>query len=79
METHSTPHTPASLRTVLGKSQQEIADAAGVSVRTIRNLEEGDDVSLDSLRGIAPVLEVSFDALIAAIDTARARRAAGAA
>lgn len=69
-------HTPKSLRARRGFSQLELAERSGVSDRTIRNLEDGLDVSLESVRALAAALDVEVPALIAAIDVERARRAA---
>lgn len=79
MDTTDTKHTPASLRVRLGKKLREVAEQSGVSVRTLHDLEDGKDVSLDTIRKVAPVLCVTADQLIAAIDTERARRAGRAA
>lgn len=77
-------HTPASLRVRLGLTQAQVAERASefarkrdpkesVSISTIGRLEDGRDVSLDSLRDIAPALETTIEALIAAIDVVRTR------
>lgn len=79
MDTPDTKHTPASLRVRLAKKLREVAEESGVSERTLRDLEDGKDVSLDTIRRVAPVLGVTADQLIAAIDTERARRAGTAA
>ena len=76
MDTPNISHTPRSLRVRLALSQIQLAQSAGVGERTIRNLEDGKDVSLDNLRQIAGALGVSSDDLIAAIDCERARRGA---
>lgn len=74
-------HTPASLRVRLGLSQEQVAlrasEIAGskVSTSTVRRLERGRSVGLDHLRAIAGALVVTVDALIAAMDAERARRA----
>lgn len=84
------PHTPASLRAVLALSAADLAarataiaretdPAAYVSPQTVLRMERGLGVHLDHLRSIARALDVSIDALLAAIDTERARRAKGAA
>ena len=84
MATNDAPHTPKSLRARLALSQDGLAERCGdlghdVSVRTIQRLEDGGDVSLDSLRAIATGLGVEPQALIEAIDVERARKAEGSA
>lgn len=84
MATSDAPHTPKSLRARLALSQEALAARCGelgddVSVRTIQRLEDGGDVSLDSLRAIARGLGVEPQALIEAIDAERTRKAEGSA
>jgi transcriptional regulator with XRE-family HTH domain len=81
---HTTSHTPKSLRVRLDLTQQQVADRAtelakksdpeaSVSVQTVARLEDGKDVSLDSLRWLAPALEVTREALLTAIDVIQRR------
>lgn len=68
-------HTPRSLRVRLGLTQIQLEERSGVTARTIGCFEDGDDVSLDTLRSLAPALEVDVATLITALDTERALRA----
>jgi len=70
-------HTPRSLRVRLGLTQLELAARAGVADRTVRNLEDGLDITLENLRAIAGTLEVSAAVLLEALDAERARRHTG--
>lgn len=72
-------HTPRSLRVRLGLTQDELAKKAGVSARTVSSLEEGLDVSLDTIRAVSKALGVEAQVLIEAIDAERARRKGSAA
>jgi transcriptional regulator with XRE-family HTH domain len=45
-------------------SQQALASQAGVALRTVANLEAGQDVSLDTLRKLAEVLDVTVAYLV---------------
>jgi len=56
------------LRLKRGWSQQQLADASGLSVRTIQRLENGHAASTESLKCLAAVFEVDF-ATLAAGDT----------
>jgi transcriptional regulator with XRE-family HTH domain len=67
-------HTPRSLRARLGLTQGEVAKRAGVSLRTITNIEAGADLGLANLRAIAGALEIPIEVLVGAIDTVRARK-----
>ena len=71
-------HTPRSLRVRLGLTQLELAARAKVADRTVRNLEDGLDISLANLRAIAETLGVSAAPLLEALDAERARRSRGA-
>lgn len=45
-------------------SQQALASQAGIALRTVANLEAGQDVSLDTLRKLAAVLNVTVAYLV---------------
>ena len=68
-------HTPRSLRARLGLTQIDLATRARVADRTVRNLEDGLDVSLENLRAIAAALDVSPKILLDALEAERDRRA----
>src|SRR5436190_22380498 len=51
------------LRLKRGWSQQQLADASGLSVRTIQRLERGQPPSTESLKCLAAVFEVDFATL----------------
>lgn len=51
------------LRLKRGWSQQQLADASGLSVRTIQRLETGHPASTESLKCLAAVFEVDFSTL----------------
>jgi len=44
-------------------SQEQLAELAGLSVRTIQRVERGRNPSAESLKAIAAVLDVDFGAL----------------
>jgi len=46
-------------------SQEELADASGVSVRTIQRAESGRQLAAESLRALAAVFDTTLDALSA--------------
>jgi len=48
------------LRLKRGWSQQQLADASGLSVRTIQRLENGQPASMESLKCLAAVFEVDI-------------------
>ena len=50
-------------RLKLGWSQQQLADASGLSVRTIQRIEAGYPASTESLKSLAAVFEVDFSSL----------------
>lgn len=52
------------LRLKLGWSQQQLADASGLSVRTIQRIEADHPPSTESLKSLAAVFEVDFSTLI---------------
>jgi transcriptional regulator with XRE-family HTH domain len=52
------------LRQAHDLSQQALASQAGIALRTVANLEAGQDVSLDTLRKLAEVLEVTVAYLV---------------
>ncbi len=74
-----TRHTPKSLRARLGLTMREVAERTGVSARCIADVEAGKDPSLSTLTALAPVLGVTREALIEAVEVERARRAGRAA
>lgn len=51
------------LRLKLGWSQQQLAEASGLSVRTIQRIEAGYPASTESLKSLAAVFEIDFSAL----------------
>lgn len=51
------------LRLKLGWSQQQLAEASGLSVRTIQRIEAGYPASTESLKSLAAVFEVDFSTL----------------
>ena len=57
------------LRLKRGWSQQQLADASGLSVRTIQRLERGQPPSTESLKCLAAVFEVDFATLSAGDNT----------
>lgn len=58
----------AELRKQQGLTQQDLADKAYVTIRTIQRLEAGEDVSLSSLSAIANSLSVPISGLFEVID-----------
>jgi transcriptional regulator with XRE-family HTH domain len=46
-----------------GWSQQQLADASGLSVRTVQRIEAGYPASTESLKSLAAVFEVDFSSL----------------
>ena len=51
------------LRLKRGWSQQQLAEASGLSVRTIQRIENGNPASAESLKCLAAVFEVDFATL----------------
>lgn len=51
------------MRLKRGWSQQQLADASGLSARTIQRIEAGHAPSVESLKSIAAVFEVDFSTL----------------
>jgi transcriptional regulator with XRE-family HTH domain len=51
------------LRLKRGWSQQQLADASGLSVRTIQRIENGQTPSIETLKSLAAVFEVDFSSL----------------
>lgn len=51
------------MRLQRGWSQQQLADASGLSARTIQRIESGQAGSVESLKSIAAVFEVHFQTL----------------
>ena len=51
------------LRLKRGWSQQQLADASGLSVRTVQRIEAGQPASVETLKSIAAVFEVDFSTL----------------
>lgn len=56
------------LRAARGWSQERLAEASGVAVRTIQRLEAGNDASLETLSMVAKALEVSVRDLFVTVD-----------
>lgn len=56
-------HTIQKMRLQRGWSQQQLADAAGLSARTIQRIEGGSSASTETLKSIAAVFEVDFSTL----------------
>ncbi len=48
------------LRLQHGWSQQQLAEASGLSVRTIQRLEAGQPASIESLKSLAAVFEIDY-------------------
>ena len=73
-ETHATDmqrHTPRTLRLLLGKTQEQLAGEAGVSVPTLATIESGDRrTTIASLAKVAAALRVSEAQLLDAMDRA---------
>ncbi|GAA4083879.1 helix-turn-helix transcriptional regulator [Nocardioides kongjuensis] len=59
------------LRTARGWSQERLAEASGVAVRTIQRLEAGNDASLETLSLVATALEVPVRDLFVSVDDDR--------
>ena len=51
------------LRLKRGWSQQQLADASGLSARTIQRIEAGQTPSIETLKSLAAVFEVDFSSL----------------
>ncbi len=51
------------MRLTRGWSQQQLADASGLSARTVQRIESGHTASVESLKSLAAVFEVSFSTL----------------
>jgi len=51
------------LRLKHGWSQQQLADASGLSVRTVQRIEAGEPASTETLKSLAAVFEVDFSTL----------------
>lgn len=51
------------LRLKRGWSQQQLAEASGLSVRTVQRIEAGDTPSTETLKSLAAVFEVHFSTL----------------
>lgn len=56
------------LRTQRGWTQERLADASGITVRTVQRLEAGNDASLDTLSRVAKALDVPVRDLFATVD-----------
>lgn len=57
------------LRIARGWSQERLAEASGVAVRTIQRLEAGNDASLETLSMVAKALEVPVRDLFVSVDS----------
>lgn len=51
-------------REELGMTQETLAQFAEVSVRTVQRVEKGEKISVESLKSIAGILDISWDLLI---------------
>lgn len=51
------------MRLQRGWSQQQLADASGLSVRTVQRIESGHAGSIESIKSIAAVFDVDFSTL----------------
>ena len=51
------------LRLKRGWSQQQLAEASGLSVRTVQRIEAGEPASTETLKSLAAVFEVHFSTL----------------
>jgi transcriptional regulator with XRE-family HTH domain len=58
----------AELRRHRGWTQERLAEASGIAVRTVQRIERGSDASLESLSSIASALEVPVRELFAVDD-----------
>jgi len=58
--TDDSPLLIQKLRLQRGWSQEQLAELAGLSVRTIQRIERGHNPSAESLKAVAAVLEVDF-------------------
>ncbi|MFT2749652.1 helix-turn-helix domain-containing protein [Clavibacter sp. Sh2036] len=56
------------LRTQRGWTQERLAEASGITVRTVQRLEAGNDASLDTLTRVANALDVPVGDLSATLD-----------
>lgn len=52
------------MRLQRGWSQQQLADASGLSARTVQRIESGHAGSVESMKSLAAVFEVDFSTLI---------------
>lgn len=68
----------AELRTQRGWTQERLAEASGVTARTVQRLEAGSDASLDTLSRIAKALEVQVRELFRTVGDADYARAVSA-
>jgi transcriptional regulator with XRE-family HTH domain len=66
------------LRTQRGWTQERLADASGITVRTVQRLEAGNDASLDTLTRVAKALGVQVRDLFATVDESDYGRAVAA-
>lgn len=75
-------HTLRSIRAVLGLTQEELADAAGISARTLASLESGDTATqVGKLEALANAISArgfacSAADLLAAVQRERDRKGA---
>lgn len=56
------------LRTQRGWTQERLAEASSITVRTVQRLEAGNDASLDTLTRVATALEVQVRDLFTTVD-----------
>lgn len=52
------------MRLQRGWSQQQLADASGLSARTVQRMESGHAGSVESIKSLAAVFEVDFSTLV---------------
>jgi transcriptional regulator with XRE-family HTH domain len=59
------------LRLQRGWSQQQLAELSDLSVRTVQRIEGGQNATVESLKSLAAVFEVDFQALRAAVEDSK--------
>lgn len=62
------------LRLQQGWSQEQLAQLAGLHVRTIQRIERGQKAGLESMKSLAAVFEVEYQALITESDMSQSKR-----
>lgn len=56
-------------RTAAGLTQQTLAERAGIALRTLARIEQGEDARLGTLEAIAAALDTSLATLLAPSET----------